>query len=142
MSADQSRVSPLVCFGGNLFVLPPHNWPKLPASEPCSVSKVKNGVDVVVGDDVSLSGPDVERHHDESDLITKQPVLQRSIDWEQRGVVQLFDGRTLLKVEREQCEAVNIRLALRLPARKIEDLKDVKPVFRSEPVETHDWIDK
>ena len=134
MSADKFQVAPRIGAMGNLFVLATDEGPKLPAVQSIAVPQMAKRIDIVVSNDIALSGLDIDGHENEMDFVAKEPILQCPINWKQRRVVHFLNGSSLLEVQWKQCEAMDVRFALSLAARKVEHLKQVKTILRTESV--------
>jgi len=95
------------------------------------VAEVKEGVEIVVGDDVALSGFAVEGEHDEEDFVTGEAVFEMTVEWEDGGVVFGRVGRSLLEIDGEKGEAAANGLGLGWAAGEVEELKELPAVLLS-----------
>src|SRR4051812_22795762 len=109
MTRDRINIAKSIGHGGKVFMLPADQRPELPALQPLAMTKMKEGVGHVVGDDVMLPGLHVKWQHHKIDLIAEQAMLQVSIERKQRRVILAGVFRPLLKIDGKQGETM-IRL--------------------------------
>src|SRR4051812_39647283 len=141
MAAHQVLVTPGIGCGCDFLMFMPHDRPELPSLQSIPVAQMKKRIDVVVCDHIALPGLNIDRHQNETDLVAKKPILEMAIDRKQSRVVQLRNGRSLLKINGKQSKPVHVRFALGFPARKVKYLENVESIFRSEPVKSKDRVD-
>ena|SRR5438067_2274217 len=115
-------------------MLPARNGPELPAFQSFSMPQVKEGVNVIVCDNVSFPALDVKGEQDEINFIAKEPVLEMAVKGDQRGVILFGNAGPLLEVKRKQSEAADVGFGLRASTRKTEELAELKTILRTEAI--------
>src|SRR4051812_20771309 len=96
---------------------------------------MEKGGDVIVRHHLAFSGLQINREQDEINFISKKPILEASIKWNERCVIFLGIRRALLKIKRKNGEALLVAAALQFfRVRNREQLDDLKSIFRPEAV--------
>src|ERR1041384_4615973 len=94
-----------------------------PPRQSVAAAQVEEGVEIIVRDHVPLSRLTIEWKQEEEDFVAQQAVLESAVEWQQRSVVQIGIGRTLLKVKWEDRETVLGMLILRGTAGETQELE-------------------
>ena len=134
--ADKFLIPPMVGSRGDFLMLAPKQRPHLPTVQSIAVPEMEERKEIIVRHYILFSALSVQGEENEIDFITKEAVSNSSVNWQERGVVLLGDLGTLLKVEREEREFLNIRFGLRLPTGEVEELQDVKSIFATVSIVT------
>ncbi len=80
------------------------------------MAKVKKRIDIIVSYEITFSALDIERKHDEENVVTKEPLLDVAIERKERGVIEGRVGGALLKVKWKEREPSFLNAILILSA--------------------------
>src|ERR1041385_5890046 len=118
--ANGLRITETVSHGGDFLVLVADDRPELPTAQTVPVAKVKDGIQVIVRNDVFFAALAINRKHDKKDFIPEQPVFELAVKRHQRRVIILRFRTTLLEVQRKNGEVLVLVFQLLWPAGKAQ----------------------
>ena len=106
VSANRFDITDGIGFVSEAFVLGARDRPELPTREFIAMAKMEDWVNVIVRNDILFDRVGVNGEGDEMDVIVKEAVLERAVERQDSGVIEVGVGRALLEIEWKNGEAL------------------------------------